>query len=66
MRNSPSIAPFMTVFVGLVVSASTLLLLIPVLFRPHEPWLAWAATGAGCLALAFGCGAMYLRPGRSR
>lgn len=66
MQNSPSIAPFMTVFIGLVVSASALLLLIPVLFRPHEPWLAWAAMVTGCLALVFGWGALHLRPSRSR
>ena len=55
-------APFLIVLTGLVLAAVPLILLIPALFGPHQPWLERAAGVLGCLVLAFGWGVLRLRP----
>lgn len=62
MNKDSSVVPFLIAFMGMVLAGCALILLIPTLFRPHEPWQTGAAVALGCLALALGWFAQRLRP----
>jgi drug/metabolite transporter (DMT)-like permease len=61
MRNRPSAAPFLLAFVPGVLAGCALILLVPHLFEPHEPWWEPVAVALGLLALVLLLAARTLR-----
>ena len=57
-------ARFFVILIGLVVTASALIMLIPRLFDSPSPLQSWAAVVLGVLAAGFGVGALVLRRDR--
>lgn len=53
---------FLTAFIGMVLTSAALILTIPPLFGPHEPYQVWITGVLACLAAACAVGAMSLRP----
>ena len=43
MTKNSSVAAFLIAFIGMVLAGCALILLLPTLFRPHEPWREWTA-----------------------
>ncbi|PFG33047.1 hypothetical protein ATL42_0902 [Sanguibacter antarcticus] len=58
----PQYLPFLTVFAGMVLSACALMLMVPVLFRSHDPWLEWLAAAIGFLFVVLGWATRRMRP----
>lgn len=56
---------FVISLLGMAISASGLILLIPSLFRSDEQTSIWALGVLTCLAVVFAVGALYWRPSRS-
>lgn len=56
---------FVMSLLGMSVSASVLILLIPSLFRPGEQANLWVFGGLACLSLCLAVGTLYWRPSTS-
>lgn len=57
---------FLALFMGMVLTGAALILSIPPLFSPHEPYQVLLTGVLGVLSLALAAGASYLRPGKPR
>jgi len=52
---------FLSVFIAMIVTASGLILSIPPLFGPHEPYQAWITGVLGVLAVTLAIVTLILR-----
>ena len=59
-------ALFLVLFIGMTLTGAALILSIPTLFGPHEPYHVGTAGVLGGLYLAFAVGTFYLRPTKPR
>ena len=57
-RNSKAV----TCIIGMAISGSVLVLLIPALFRPESQSNIWIPVVLGCLFLVFAAGARHWKP----
>ncbi|QBI18492.1 hypothetical protein ER308_02190 [Egibacter rhizosphaerae] len=55
---------FLALFIGMTLTGAAIILLIPSLFEPHEPYLVWAIGILGGLFVVLAVGVLYLRPAK--